>query len=150
MELRMAAERIRTCMKRTAEDIVAVGREMQSAQARLAKTGKDGQFSAWLRTEFEMSRTTAYRLISVAERVGNHPSLGQLPVSTLYLLAEAPAEVREAVKSGAVPATSEAIRAAREDARKAREDAEQVRPNMMTRTRGRDVGQLQGRGNISP
>jgi Protein of unknown function (DUF3102) len=64
--LREAADRIRTRMAQAAQDIVEIGRELIAVRERL----DDGKFKAWIETEFQMSRSTAYRFISVVENIG--------------------------------------------------------------------------------
>ncbi|BAZ49789.1 hypothetical protein NIES4103_24010 [Nostoc sp. NIES-4103] len=56
-----------------------------------------GQFTCWLKTEFQWSRSTAYNYINVFETFGSCPNFGQLNIapSALYLLA-APSTCKEA------------------------------------------------------
>lgn len=56
-----------------------------------------GQFTSWLKIEFQWSRSTAYNYINVFETFGSCPNFGQLNIapSALYLLA-APSTCKEA------------------------------------------------------
>lgn len=56
-----------------------------------------GQFTCWLKTEFQWSRSTTYNYINVFETFGSCPNFGQLNIapSALYLLA-APSTCKEA------------------------------------------------------
>ncbi len=81
----LRAERIRLRMKRTAEDIVEIGRELTEAKAELGH----GNFDNWIKQEFEMSKPTALRFMRVYENFGSkNVNLTHLSVSALYLLAE--------------------------------------------------------------
>lgn len=80
----LRAERIRLRMKRTAEDIVEIGRELTEAKAELGH----GNFLTWIENEFEMSERTARRFMNVAERFGSKTaSLSDLSKETIYELA---------------------------------------------------------------
>ena len=67
-------------LKRTAEDIVLTGKDLNAVQEKLrgenqgsGYRGEDhgnGLFVAWLNDEFEMSKSTAYRFMQVAETFG--------------------------------------------------------------------------------
>jgi len=114
MELRMSAERVRTHLKRTMEDIVAIGEELQAAR----KIAGHGQYYNWLAAEFDMSRQTADNFVNVAEKFGGKTlNFSGMPTSALYLLA-APAaddvreEVTAKVEAGEVAPTHAAIKRA--------------------------------------
>lgn len=66
-EIKLASERIKMRMKRTAEDIVEIGKELIAVKSRLPH----GQFLPWIQAEFEMSRVTAFRFMQVAEKFGS-------------------------------------------------------------------------------
>src|SRR6266487_6350856 len=115
------AQNIHARLKRTAEDIIAIGLDLKAVQDKLP----DMKFSAWIRAEFEMSRPTAYRFMSVASRLGNSClTVRQLSVKVLYELASpsTPETVIEMVESGQVEPTISAIREAKQEVRK--EEAE--------------------------
>jgi len=130
LELRLSAERIRTRMKRTAEDIVEIGKDLAESQYKLANHG-NGKFLVWIKEEFDMGKSTAYQFIQVFERFGNKdlPNFGQTSLSILYLLASPTDNIRETViaqvQSGEIsPSVKEvkaAIAEAKEQERIARE-----------------------------
>lgn len=70
-------------MKRTVEDIIEIGKELTAVKDRL----EHGQFLPWIKAEFEMSKSAAYRMMDVAERFGNFPKLGNFKPAILYALA---------------------------------------------------------------
>lgn len=113
LDLRMRAERIRMRLKRSAEDIIAIGQELQEAKARLPH----GHFGAWLAAEFEMAERTARNFMQVAERFGSETAkIADLSVSAIYALA-APSTsdaIVERVASGEIAPTPAAIREAKE------------------------------------
>lgn len=96
-------EELKTMFRRTAEDIVEVGRKLDDVRDRL----RDGQFDGWLRAEFNMSRRTAYNFMNVFERFGN-ANFAQLDIaaSALYVLSapstsdEARQEALQLAKAG--------------------------------------------------
>jgi hypothetical protein len=73
-----------------------------------------GQFDAWIKAEFEWSRTSAYRFIQVYERFKSVPNIGTIDASALYLIAqdntpkEAVAEIVEAAQHGEIVSHSKA------------------------------------------
>ena len=85
LELRAAADRIRTRLRRSVEDIIEIGRELTAAK----KTLGHGHFLPWIDAEFGMSDQTARNLMNVHERFGKSKRLLDLEVSqeALYLLA---------------------------------------------------------------
>lgn len=87
--LRKTSADLREDFQRFSEDICRIGARLANAQLLLADH-RDGVFQAWLRDEFGLSKSTAYRFISVYQRLGSRPNLGRLQVaaSALYLLAE--------------------------------------------------------------
>ncbi len=83
LEARAAAERIRTRMRRTAEDIVEIGRDLIAVKERLGH----GRFGDWLQAEFEMSDVTARKFMAVAQRLGGKSKLNSVSPTVLYALA---------------------------------------------------------------
>lgn len=83
LEARAAAERIRTRMRRTAEDIVEIGRDLIAVKERLGH----GRFGDWLQAEFEMGPASAARFMQVAERFGKSTTMINLPPTVIYALA---------------------------------------------------------------
>jgi hypothetical protein len=87
METRLSVQQftreIKERIQRSAQTIVEIGERLAEVRERL----EDGQFTAWLQTEFAWSRRTAYNFISVFERFGR-ANVAQLDIaaSALYLL----------------------------------------------------------------
>lgn len=87
---------IQFLMKRSAEDIVEIGRRLIEVKQRLGH----GRFGVWLSAEFEWTQETARRFMKVAQQFGQNPQIVDFAPSALYLLAE---------PSTPAPARSEAI-----------------------------------------
>lgn len=97
VEAREAAQRIRLRLRRSAEDIIEIGRDLLAVKASLPH----GSFLPWIEAEFGMGHSTADRFMQVAKVYGSKlPTLGNLPLSALYELAapKTPVEVREEVE----------------------------------------------------
>ena len=92
-QTRAAAERIKVRMKRTAEDIIEIGRDLQEVKAFLGY----GQFGPWIEAEFGFTGMTAARFMQVADRFGKSNNLLDFKPAILYALAapSTPAEVIE-------------------------------------------------------
>lgn len=71
-------------MRRTAEDILEIGRDLIAVKKRLGH----GKFLAWIDAEFGMTKMTAARFMQVAERFGKSDTVSGLEISqsALYLL----------------------------------------------------------------
>ena len=96
----LAAERIKLRLRRTAEDVVLIGRELAAQKAALPH----GQFGAWLAAEFDMAESTALRMMRVAERFGDQiRQIDGFAPSLLYALA-APSTPDAAVEQAIVQA----------------------------------------------
>jgi Protein of unknown function (DUF3102) len=77
------AQSIHTRLKRTAEDIIAIGQDLTSVKTVL----EHGQFMVWAQAEFGMGRQSAQNFMNVSNRFGDKlPMFGNL-VSVLYELA---------------------------------------------------------------
>lgn len=97
-EVRAAAERIKVRLKRTAEDIIEIGRDLIAMKERLAH----GQFLPWIEAEFGMTDRTARNFMAVAERFGSKSeTVSDFSPKALYLLASAPADVVQEVETRA-------------------------------------------------
>ena len=98
-------------LKRSAEDIIAIGQDLIAAKEQLAH----GQFQPWVSAEFEMSQPTALNFMRVAERFGDKfVNITNISATVLYALAapSTPDAVIERVTSGEVaPTVSEVKRA---------------------------------------
>jgi gas vesicle protein len=83
-KVKEAADRIRQTVKRTVEDIIAVGKELLDVKDVLAH----GQFGPWLRAEFGWSERSAQNFMNVAEQFKT-ANFAELPIqaSAAYLLA---------------------------------------------------------------
>lgn len=93
-EMRGSAERIKLRMRRTGDDIIAIGKELIAAKARLGH----GHYIDWIKGEFGMSQPTASRFTTIAEAFGDKSfNLNDLNPSVLYALASAPEEIQEKV-----------------------------------------------------
>jgi len=86
-------DRIRERMKRSAEDIVEIGRELVAVKEGIGH----GRFLPWLRAEFGWSVATAQRFMQVAGAFPEMPHRAAFDSRALYLLAagDVPDEVRE-------------------------------------------------------
>lgn len=83
-EARAAAERIRVRMRRTAEDIVEIGRDLIAVKASLPH----GAFGPWLEEEFDMGLTAARRFMNVAQRFpAKSATMADITATVLYELA---------------------------------------------------------------
>lgn len=91
--LRRSALTIKPRLKRAAEDLFVIGRELMAVKVRLPY----GTYTNWLDVEFGLSDRMAQRFMNVSERLGpKSDKLSVLPPSTLYLLA-APSTPDEAI-----------------------------------------------------
>ena len=120
------ADEIHGLLKRTAENIVKIGRYLSMVKECLPY----GQFLSWLQAEFAMSRWTAQNFMRVAEKFAD--TWGKFPhvsASVLYELATPSTSdtIVEQVQSGHIPPTLEAVRAAKKAERQAREAEQQAR-----------------------
>lgn len=100
VDLRATADRIRDRMKRTVEDIIAIGQDLLAVKSKLPH----GAFLPWIETEFGMSNQTASRFMSVATTYhSKFPNLGNLSLSVIYELAapSTPEPVRQVVEAKA-------------------------------------------------
>lgn len=106
------AHAIRARLKRTAEDVIAIGLDLIAVKERLPH----GRFHAWLADEFEMSRSSADYFMSIARRFADKlPVAGNLGIEVLKELAypSTPDTIIEAVQAGDIPPTLTDIRAAK-------------------------------------
>lgn len=70
-------------LKRTAENIIKIGKNLQDVSDAMPR----GLFAPWLKSEFGMSKSTAYNFMQVSRRFeGKIPKFGILSTSVLYLL----------------------------------------------------------------
>lgn len=106
------AQRIHARLKRTAEDIIAIGQDLIEVKSRLGH----GNYECWLKSEFEMSLWTANKFVQVAVRFKS-VKFTDLPVSVLYELAapSTPETVIQMIETGQVVPTLSAIREAKRE-----------------------------------
>lgn len=104
-------------LKRTAEDIIAIGQDLIEVNEKLSTGGRGGTFLEWIQSEFEMSQAAAYRFMQVAKRFnGKLITVINFPTKVLYELAapSTPETVIEMVETKQIPATLPAIREAKQ------------------------------------
>lgn len=113
VEAREAAQRIRLRLRRSAEDIIEIGRDLITVKGSIGH----GNFLPWIEAEFGMGQSTADRFMQVAKVYGGKlPTVGNLPPTALYELAapKTPLEVREEIEkmieAGEVVTKAEVIR----------------------------------------
>lgn len=95
-EVTAATERIKLRLRRTAEDIIAIGQDLILIKQSLPH----GEFLPWIEREFEMSQPSAKRFMSVASRfTGKSLTMSDLKPTVLYELAapSTPPEVVEQI-----------------------------------------------------
>jgi len=93
--VRQSAMTIKPRLKRAAEDIFVIGRELCVIKDHLPH----GEYTSWLDIEFGLSLRMAQRFVGVYERLGSKSdNLSLLAPSTLYLLA-APSTPDEAIRT---------------------------------------------------
>jgi hypothetical protein len=127
-----AAERIRNRAQQQIMAIMDTGRDLLTVKEQL----KHGQFSTWLKAEFNMTDRTAQNYMQAATEFGTKTEIiSDLPLTALYRLAapSTPASVKEAVidrlKAGERVGTQEVqefIREAKDADKKALEDAKRA------------------------
>ncbi len=116
-------------LKRTAENILAIGLILQAVKERLPH----GQFLPWLQAEFGMSRVTANHFMHVAEKFADKcTSILHLPATILYELASPSTSesIIEQVERGQIPPTIEAIKEAKAALKLAQEAERQAQTNV--------------------
>jgi hypothetical protein len=98
-KVRTAADRIRERIKKTVQDIIAVGNDLLAVKEVLPH----GQFLPWLKAEFGWSERSAQNFMSVAEKFKS-AKIADLHIqpSAAYLLAapSVPDEAREKAEAG--------------------------------------------------
>ncbi len=116
-------------MRRTAEDIIEIGRALVRQKNRLPH----GSFLPWINAEFGMSDRTARNFMHVAERCGGKSeTVSDLSAKALYALASpsTPEAVREEVMSLLVSGeqvTAKDIERMRQEAEQKAKDAERAK-----------------------
>jgi hypothetical protein len=101
-------------LKRTAEDIIAIGQDLIAVKSRLGH----GKFTPWLDSEFGMTDRHARNFMNVASRFGSKSEIiSDLPVTVIYELASpsTPDNVIDMVEAGTISPTLPAIREAKQE-----------------------------------
>lgn len=85
----MAEKEIKRDMESVATAIVRIGENLADVQQRLANY-QGGSFVRWIKSSFQMSKTTAYRYIGVYNTFGNKPPMDTLDFTAkaLYMLSD--------------------------------------------------------------
>lgn len=120
IEARAAAERVKVRLRRTAEDIVEIGKELLSIKGKL----NHGQFLPWIEAEFQMSDRTARNFIQVASRFKSE-IISDFNPTVLYQLA-APSTPDEVVEKATEKAES-GEKVSVEDVKRWKAELEQAR-----------------------
>ena len=118
-----ATERIKLRLKRTAEDIIAIGQDLILIKAELGH----GQFLSWIEHHFEMTRYTAHNFMSVAERFGSNVEIFHISPSIIYELAtpSTPDSVIEEVTAKVESGETVSVKEVKELKRQAKETEEE-------------------------
>lgn len=82
IEARVVADRVRLRMRRAAEDIIEIGKDLIEMKARLPH----GSFLPWIKSEFGMTKETASKFMQVSERFGEKSEILTFNPSVLYVL----------------------------------------------------------------
>lgn len=119
MDLKASAERIKVRLKRTAEDIIEIGKELIIAKDKCGH----GNFETWLQAEFDMTDRSARRFIQVAETFGDKTDIVSVFNATALYALSAPStpeevrtEVLQRVENGEKVDTAEIERLKKEKA----------------------------------
>ena len=118
-----ATERIKLRLKRTAEDIIAIGQDLILIKAELGH----GNFEKWIKINFEMKRMTAHNIMQVAERFGSNIQLLYISPTILYELAapSTPDSVIEEVTAKVEAGETVSVKEVKELKRQAKETEEE-------------------------
>ena len=127
-------ERIKLRLRRSAEDVIEIGRDLVTAKELLPH----GTFLPWISTRFEMTDRTSQRFMNVFETYGDRfyngsksDNVSDLPPAVLYALAapSTPSDVREEVETrvsaGEVITVAEVERLKREEREKGRREGKE-------------------------
>lgn len=141
VQAREAAQRIKLRLRRSAEDIIEIGRDLLAVKDRIGH----GNFLAWLDAEFSMAERTARKFMEVAKVYGSKSAqYADLQPQALYELAapKTPLEVREEIErmieagevvtKATVTKLKEEAEAAKKDKELADQDAEAAEEKIAT------------------
>ena len=114
-DLRGLADQVNTKRRLAAEGIIEFGRYVKAANDIFATSGRNGRFSAWLRDECAMSRSSAYAAMQAFERFGGEPCIGNFAPQALLELSKK--QVEASAVSAAIADASEGSKITLERAR---------------------------------
>ncbi|PZP64968.1 MAG: hypothetical protein DI596_00530, partial [Azospira oryzae] len=122
--------RIRSCLRRTSEDVVTIGRLLLQVKDLI-----DDRLDGWAQVELGLSMSTVRRFMLAAKKAEIMPEIESLPPKVLYLLSEPSVpdaivnQVIEKSKSGQ-KVTAKEVEAAVRQARAAEERARQLEADL--------------------
>ncbi len=110
--LQQEAHEIRSLLKKSVADIVAIGTRLLLVKEQLKSTKK---FYQWCQQELGISAQSSENFTNVAKFTNTHPNIGSLDPTTLYALAapKTPPEIVEGVATGRIEPTLSAIQQAK-------------------------------------
>ena len=126
-EVIISIERTKLMLKRTAEDIISIGKELIFIKSKL----KHGQFMPCVEHHFEMKTRTAQNFMNVAEKFGSNAQLLRISPKILYELAapstsdEVVQLVTEKVEAGETVSFKE-VKELKRQAKEAEEEKERI------------------------
>ncbi len=128
VRIQVKTEAIKSRLKRTAEDIIAIGQDLLDVKKDL----DHGEFQNWLKAEFDMSERSAQQFIQVATKFGGltkSAKIADLTPTILYLISSpsTPSVIADQVIAGDIPANTEAIKEASRKQREAEKLALQAK-----------------------
>lgn len=99
-KLTRIAEVVNTSRARVASELLKIAAEIAKAHSVLKNVGRDGQFSAWVRSECHCSHSQAYRLIDIFNAFSGCEEIAQFEDSAVRRLADpsTPQEVLDGAK----------------------------------------------------
>lgn len=122
VRIQVKTESIKGRLKRTAEDIIAIGQDLIDVKNDL----DHGEFQNWLKAEFDMTDRQARRFMEVASRFGTKSDImSDLTPTILYLIASpsTPSVIADQVIAGDIPPDQEAIKEASRKQKEAEKEA---------------------------
>ncbi|WP_273378235.1 DUF3102 domain-containing protein [Symbiobacterium thermophilum] len=109
--------------RQTAQNIIEIGKRLLQAKEMVGH----GNWLAYLKEKVEFSPTTAKRFMAAAKEFANRPPVVDLEPSKVYLLLEAPEEVRDDLAAKAADMTKRELEEAVREANRLRKEAEEAK-----------------------
>lgn len=109
--------------RQTAANIIEIGKRLIEAK----KLVGHGNWLAYLREQVQFSERTARNFMRAAEEFSNRQPVADLEPSKVYLLLEAPEEVRDELAAKAADMTKRELEAAVREANRLRKEAEEAK-----------------------